>query len=83
MPPRLSGGDENASRDYTDAARAAHDAGLAINAGHDLNLANLPPFLRDVPYVEEVSIGHALIGDALEFGLAETVKKYLAACGGQ
>ncbi len=72
--------DIEASRPYADAARAASEAGLGVNAGHDLNLENLPPFLRDVPYVEEVSIGHALIGDALEFGLAETVKRYLSAC---
>jgi len=54
---------------------------LQVNAGHDLNLRNLAPFLQEVPQVAEVSIGHALIGDALEFGLAETVRKYLAACG--
>jgi pyridoxine 5-phosphate synthase len=73
--------DEDASKAYEEAARAAHDAGLAINAGHDLNLENLPPFLRDVPWVQEVSIGHALIADALEFGLAATVNRYLRACG--
>ena len=61
-----------------DAARAA---GLEVNAGHDLNLENLHPFLKDVPNVLEVSIGHALIGDALEFGLPDTIRKYLAACG--
>ena len=55
--------------------------GLGVNAGHDLNLLNLPAFLRRIPEIAEVSIGHALIGDALEFGMRETVKKYLAACG--
>ena len=56
-------------------------AGLGVNAGHDLNLENLSTFLRQVPGVLEVSIGHALISDALEFGLPETVKKYLLATG--
>lgn len=64
---------------YVDTAKAARSAGLEINAGHDLNLENLPTFLRAVPDVKEVSIGHALISDALEFGLADTVKRYLAA----
>jgi pyridoxine 5-phosphate synthase len=66
---------------YAAAARAAHDLGLGVNAGHDLNLLNLGCFLRDVPFVEEVSIGHALIADALEFGLAETVRRYVAIAG--
>jgi pyridoxine 5-phosphate synthase len=48
-----------------------------VNAGHDLNLHNLPPFLEKVPSVLEVSIGHALIADALEIGLPETVRAYL------
>jgi pyridoxine 5-phosphate synthase len=52
--------------------------GLGINAGHDLNLENLGPFLAAVPSVLEVSIGHALIADALEVGLPYTVRKYLA-----
>jgi pyridoxine 5-phosphate synthase len=64
---------------YAAAARAALDAGLGVNAGHDLNRGNLPPFLRAVPAVAEVSIGHALIADALEFGMGETVKLYLQA----
>jgi pyridoxine 5-phosphate synthase len=63
---------------YQDAARAALQAGLGINAGHDLNRANLAPFLSAVPGVLEVSIGHALIADALEFGLTRTVGLYLA-----
>jgi pyridoxine 5-phosphate synthase len=49
-----------------------------VNAGHDLSRSNLADFLKAVPHVSEVSIGHALIGDALEFGYAETVKRYLA-----
>ncbi len=63
---------------YARAAERAVQLGLAVNAGHDLSLENLPAFLDAVPFVSEVSIGHALIGDALEFGLAETVRKYLA-----
>jgi pyridoxine 5-phosphate synthase len=65
---------------YAAAARAARRIGLGVNAGHDLNLDNLPPFLREVPGVDEVSIGHALIADALEYGLGETVRRYLAVC---
>jgi len=63
---------------YAVAAEAAHAAGLGVNAGHDLNRANLAPFLAVVPGVDEVSIGHALIADALEFGLGPTVRMYLA-----
>jgi pyridoxine 5-phosphate synthase len=61
---------------FADAARAAQAAGLGVNAGHDLNRDNLGPFLRAVPGVLEVSIGHALVADALELGLAETVREY-------
>ncbi|OWQ87529.1 pyridoxine 5'-phosphate synthase [Roseateles aquatilis] len=61
---------------FTAAARAALAQGLAINAGHDLNRDNLTRFLREVPGVAEVSIGHALIADALELGYAETVRDY-------
>lgn len=64
---------------FAQAARAAQQAGLGVNAGHDLNRENLPDFLRAVPQVLEVSIGHALISDALELGYAETVRQYLAA----
>ncbi len=64
---------------YAAAAQAAHTAGLAVNAGHDLNRANLGPFLRALPPVAEVSIGHALIADALELGYSATVRGYLAA----
>jgi len=63
---------------YTAAAAAARAVGMGVNAGHDLNLANLATFLRAVPGVDEVSIGHALIADALEHGLAATVRLYLA-----
>ena len=62
---------------FAAAARAAHAAGLGVNAGHDLNRDNLTPFLRAVPGVAAVSIGHALIADALELGYAATVRDYL------
>jgi pyridoxine 5-phosphate synthase len=58
------------------AAEAAQRVGLGVNAGHDLNRENLGPFLSAVPGVLEVSIGHALIADALELGMAETVRAY-------
>jgi len=58
-------------------AQAARREGLGLNAGHDLNRDNLADFLVAVPGVQEVSIGHALIADALELGLAETVRDYL------
>jgi pyridoxine 5-phosphate synthase len=61
---------------YTATAEAALACGLQINAGHDLNRDNLADFLRAVPGVLEVSIGHALIADALELGLAEAVRDY-------
>ena len=58
------------------AARAAQRAGLGVNAGHDLNLENLGTFCR-IPGVLEVSIGHALIAEALDVGLSATVRAYL------
>jgi pyridoxine 5-phosphate synthase len=64
---------------FTATAQAALREGLGINAGHDLNRPNLIDFLRVVPGVLEVSIGHALIADALELGLTETVRDYLRA----
>ena len=69
---------------FKGAAIAAQKAGLGVNAGHDLNQPNLPPFLSAVPGVLEVSIGHALTADALYNGLAQTVRDYLAAiaCAG-
>jgi pyridoxine 5-phosphate synthase len=70
-----------AVRPFTQAARAAQAIGLGVNAGHDLNRDNLGYFLMQVPFVEEVSIGHALIGDALELGITETVRQYLARLG--
>jgi pyridoxine 5-phosphate synthase len=66
---------------FVRSAEAATDAGLQVNAGHDLNLANLGEFVAAIgsDRLTEVSIGHALVGDALELGLAETVRQYLAA----
>jgi pyridoxine 5-phosphate synthase len=68
-------------RTYVEAARAAHDAGLGINAGHDLDLRNLTVF-RTLPHLDEVSIGHALISHALFVGLRRSVQDYLAALAG-
>ncbi|MGD2095569.1 MAG: pyridoxine 5'-phosphate synthase [Phycisphaerales bacterium] len=73
--------DETAQK-YANAARAAQDAGLGVNAGHDLNLNNLGKFLTEVPGILEVSIGHALIAEALEMGLDKTVKEYLKILAG-
>jgi pyridoxine 5-phosphate synthase len=65
--------------DFAATAQAALRAGLGVNAGHDLNQRNLSDFLKAVPGVAEVSIGHALIGEALESGLEATVQAYLQA----
>jgi pyridoxine 5-phosphate synthase len=73
-------GEKNAAVPYAAAAKRARELGLEVNAGHDLNLDNLAPFLAAVADVAEVSIGHALIADALELGLHETVTRYLSAC---
>jgi pyridoxine 5-phosphate synthase len=64
---------------FVAAAQAAKEAGLGINAGHDLTQANLKPVIAAIPYVAEVSIGHAFVSDALEVGYAQAVKAYLAA----
>jgi pyridoxine 5-phosphate synthase len=66
-----------------DTARAATAAGLGVNAGHDLDLVNTPRIARDIPEILEVSIGHALIADALYLGLAEAVRRYVRACRGE
>ena len=62
-------------------ADAAHALGMGVNAGHDLTVANLPPLIARIPDLAEVSIGHGLTADALEFGMAESVQRYLKACG--
>jgi pyridoxine 5-phosphate synthase len=65
-------------RRYAESAQAALDGGLGVNAGHDLSRDNLTAFLRAVPGVSEVSIGHAFIADALELGYEATTRAYLA-----
>jgi len=67
---------------YAEAARLAHTLGLGVNAGHDLDLANLVLF-RMLPYLDEVSIGHALISRALWLGLDTVVREYLSVLAGQ
>lgn len=71
---------DNVLAAYIATAEAAHAAGLGINAGHDLNLTNLPDFR--VPELAEVSIGHAFTVDALSYGITETVRRYQVALGG-
>lgn len=66
---------------YAAAARAALDAGLGVNAGHDLNRDNLPAFVAAVPGLAEVSIGHAFVADALELGYEEATRAYLRSIG--
>ena len=63
---------------YLETAKAARSAGLGLNAGHDLSLENLAYFVRTIPWTDEVSIGHALISDALYLGLEQTIRAYLA-----
>ena len=72
------GNPEKAVSTYVETAEAATAAGLGINAGHDLNLENLTYFRHQIPALLEVSIGHALISDALYLGLEESVKRYKA-----
>lgn len=69
---------EKAIEPYVKAALAAQKVGLGLNAGHDLDLHNLQYFKQNIPGLLEVSIGHALIADALYLGLEETIKRYLA-----
>lgn len=69
---------EEAVAPYVKASEAAHDVGLGVNAGHDLNLENLAWFRQHLPYLNEVSIGHALICDAIYLGLPETIARYKA-----
>lgn len=69
---------EAAVEPYVEAARQARKSGLGLNAGHDLSLENLGFFAERVPHLSEVSIGHALICDALYLGLEETIRRYRA-----
>lgn len=68
---------EEAVSDFVMAANKAHEIGLGVNAGHDLNLYNLAFLHQKIPFLKEVSIGHALIADALYMGLETTIQKYL------
>lgn len=70
-------GKEAAVKDFAEAAKVASGCGLEVNAGHDLSLVNLAWFAKNVKPLAEVSIGHALISDALYLGLNETIKQYL------
>ena len=70
-------GKELAIAPYIEAAEAAQRVGLGINAGHDLDLHNLKYFAQNIPGLLEVSIGHALISDALYYGLENTIQMYL------
>lgn len=67
---------EKAIAPYIEASKVAHSCGLGVNAGHDLNLKNLHFFANNLPYLAEVSIGHALISDALYMGIDNTIKAY-------
>src|SRR5690606_5366052 len=72
---------DSAIAPYIATAEKANKMGLGINAGHDLDLHNLRYFAQNIPLLEEVSIGHALICDALEYGMSNTVKMYLNQLG--
>lgn len=69
---------EKAIAPYLETARAVRSLGLGLNAGHDLNLVNLEYFIRTIPWTDEVSIGHAIICDALYLGLEKTIQAYLS-----
>ncbi|KOO67636.1 pyridoxine 5'-phosphate synthase [Xylanibacter rarus] len=69
---------EEAIKPFVEAAEVAREMELGLNAGHDLSLQNLTYFHQNIPWLDEVSIGHALICDALYFGLEDTIKRYLA-----
>lgn len=70
---------EEAVRPYVEAAECAHSLGLGVNAGHDFSLDNLSYFVQHMPWLDEVSVGHALISDALYIGLEAAIKAYKAA----
>ena len=77
-PSTLTSQLEKAVRPFLEAAKVARDCGLGLNAGHDLSLENLAYFHQQIPWCDEVSIGHALISDALYLGIEETIHRYLA-----
>jgi pyridoxine 5-phosphate synthase len=68
---------EVAIKPYIECARIAYEGGLGVNGGHDLDLNNLKYFSQHIPHLEEVSIGHALICDAITYGLENTIQLYL------
>ena len=72
---------EQAITRYLETAKAARELGLGLNAGHDLSLENLAYFIQTIPWTDEVSIGHALISDALYLGLEKTIQEYLGQIG--
>ena len=74
---QYAGNKQQAVAPYIKAAETAHQLGLGINAGHDLDLQNLKYFAQNIPALDEVSIGHALISDALYYGLENTIQMYL------
>jgi pyridoxine 5-phosphate synthase len=69
---------DDAVAPFVKAAEMARECGLGLNAGHDLNLDNLEFFIRSIPWTDEVSIGHAIVCDALYMGLEQTIKAYLS-----
>lgn len=75
---RFRDGKEEAIAPYLETAKRARACGLGLNAGHDLNLENLGYFISRIPWTDEVSIGHALICDALYMGLEQTIRAYLS-----
>ena len=75
---QYAAGREAAIAPFVEAAKVARDCGLGLNAGHDLSLENLAYFHQQIPWVDEVSIGHALISDALYMGLEQTIQAYLS-----
>ena len=77
----VAGDKENAIAPYVSAAALAKNLGLGINAGHDLDRQNLPYLIQSIPSIDEVSIGHALICDALYLGLENTIQLYKRALG--
>jgi pyridoxine 5-phosphate synthase len=73
---QYAAGREQAIEKFVEAAQVAHNVGLGLNAGHDLNLQNLAYFKQRIPFLDEVSIGHAIISDALYLGIEKTIAEY-------
>ena len=74
----MPSGAEKAIAPFVKTAETARECGLGLNAGHDLSLENLEYFIRNIPWTDEVSIGHAIICDALYMGLEKTIQAYLS-----